>query len=232
MLVTISGGYAVFPDGTRVRTISGAQEWDPGLGDQPADLVTAYDVDFVLNVGGAQVDSGGGVPYGDPEAAGYVGLSDALRSGESADAYVGSVATNSSLSDILRSYGIEGTVSGPSEGGTYTTGGADPTNSISGTQSWNITDVIDSAVKGIAAIGQIALSAVALSKSGGSTGGSSANPAAGAQGSFADSIRSLGQRIFGYSPGPSGNPTAPAMMTWLFIATLGGLLIFLLAKKA
>jgi hypothetical protein len=200
-------------------------DWNIGLGDQPADLVKAFDVDFVLNVGGAnmdytQVSDVGGVPYGSEEAAGYQSLSDFLRDGGSGEAYVSS-ANSSSLSDILRS----GTPSLGFDSAVYDSSGAVPGSSNVITE-WNVASVIDSFTKGITALGGVAIGAATLARSGGSTGtsGSGSRSATGA------GTPTLTQRLFGgLSSGPSGNP--PQTLMWGALVAVVAVAIFALVAR-
>lgn len=210
----IEGGYAIFPDGSRVRAISGGQDL-PTVDFQtdPNALVDAFNVDFVLNVGGPVVDTGG-VPFGDPAAAGYVGLSDYIRGGGNPELYTGTVATNSSLSDILRTTG--GDVSRESA--------FDPSvfnpNAPGTPSDWSITSVIDSVTKGIVGLGGTAIGLLNATRS--PSSGQRA-PSGGSPG------QTLGQRIFGMNPGAGGN--LPQMLVWAAFAAVGGLLIFTLGRR-
>src|SRR5216684_3543192 len=223
MSAVLVNGYWEYDDGTRLKAISGAQEL-PEVTDASS-FVTATNMDFVAswspNQGDLYVDIGG-VPYGDAEAAGYVGLSDAVRSGMSGDAYIGTTATNSSLSDILRTYGPEGSASGEQPGFTATDFGTGP----AGAEGLKITDVFDIITKSLSTAAGIAFAGLAASKAG------SANP--GAPTGSAGAAPSVAQRLFGgYLPGASGNPVLPGSnsMSFVLIAVLGGLLIFFLARS-
>lgn len=159
----------------------------------------------------------GGVPFGDPEAAGYVGLSDFIRSGGDSEGYVAAVNQNS-LSDILRGGGDSP--------------GFDPAvfnaNGASVVKDWNITSVIDSITKGIGALGGIALGAVGLSRSAGSGSGGSAGTGNRAQ--PGQNQPSLASQMFGgLLPGAGGN--LPQMLMWGALLVAGGFLIYTLARR-
>jgi hypothetical protein len=200
-------------------------DWNIGLGDQPLDLVKAFDVDFVLNVGGAnmdytQVTDVGGVPFGSDEAAGYTGLSDFLRGGGTGEEYVSTVNATS-LSDVLRG----GTPSPGFDPAVYSASGAVPGSSSVVTE-WNVTSVIDSFTKGLATLGGLALGAVSLSRSGGSVGSAgTGSPSATGAGT-----PSLVQRLFGgLMPGPTGNP--PQTLMWGALAAVVAVAIFALVAR-
>jgi len=212
---TIHDGWVYFDDGTRVRAISGAQDVNTldfqALGGEPSDLVEAFNVDFVLTVGGDPSMDIGGVPFGDPaDDAGYVGLSDALRSGDTGGEYIGNVATNSSLSDILR--GNE-----PSPG--FDVNQYNP-NAPGTPSDWSITDVIDSVTKGIGALAGAAVSVFNATKS--ASGGQRAPSGATGQ--------TLAQRLFGANPGASGN--LPQVVLWGSLLAVGTFLMFAMIRRA
>lgn len=180
-------------------------------------LVADMGVDFNLTVGAQpMILEYGGVPYGDPEVAGYTGLSDFIRSGGTSEAYVAAV-NNGSLSDILR-----GDVPSP---------GFDPTvynsNGASVVKDWNITSVIDSITKGIASIGGVALGAVSLAKGSTATTRSSGTGARDTTGAGKPSLAST--MFGGLLPGAGGN--MPQLLMWGAILTAGGFLVYTLARR-
>lgn len=228
MTYRIQDGWVVFDDGARIRAISGAQE--DLLGASGPDLSSIVDassyadatqVDFVLNIGYTPPDTEGGVSFGDPEAAGYVGLSDAIRSGTEADAYVGTVAVNSSLSDVLRS-------SGQSPQEAFNPDQFNP-NVNTSIPDFSVMDVVDSVVSNISKLTGAAISAYsAFGKSGGTT---SSKPDSGTP---AGSTPSLWQRLFGgpvsTAPGASGNPVSPLLLGGAVAAF--ALVLFLLGQRS
>lgn len=222
----LESGWVIFDDGTRIRSISGAQE--DLLGASGPDLSSIVDastyadatqVDFVLNIGYTPPDTEGGVTFGDPAAAGYVGLSDAIRSGTEADAYVGTVAVNSSLSDVLRSSGQT-----PQEA--FNPDQFNP-NVNSSIPDFNVMDVVDSVVSNISKLTGTAISAFsAFGKSGGTTSSKATSGSPNTQ-------PSLWNRLFGgpvsTAPGASGNPVSPLLLGGAVAAF--ALVIFLLVGK-
>lgn len=209
MMFTLENGYVVFEDGSRIKAISGAQDLPDVQIETPSDLVDAFNVDFVLNVGGDDMTDGG-VPFGDPDVAGYMGLSDFLRDGGDSGDYLGTVANNSSLSDAVRS-GSEGGAFNPD---TMSTAGAGQSS------DFNITSVIDSVTKGILSLGQLALAGVAVSKS----------PSGGQTTASGGTKPSLAQQLgLGLGPGVSGAPVN--MLFFAAILAAVGFVIFTLARR-
>ena len=215
MSAELRDGYWYYDDGTRLKAISGAQDLEGLEIGSPSDWVTATQMDFTATWSPTQGDlyvDLGGVPYGDPEAAGYVGLADFLRSGGDPEGYLGTVSTNSSLSDAVR---------GGSEGGAFDPATFTPYQSGSGQPSgFNITNVIDSVSKGIAALGGVALGALALSKA----------PSGGQRDASGRPVgQTLAQRVFGMSPTAAGN--APSMLFLVALMAAGGFLFYMLARR-
>ncbi len=180
------------------------------VGGDPADLVQAFNVDFVLNVGGEPLLDTGGVPFGDPETAGYVGLADYLRSGGDPESYIATVNATSTA-DILRSGGdspgFDPAVYNPNPPGVPS--------------DWNITDVFKSITSGIAALGGTAVALIGATKS-----PSSGQRAA----SGAPAGQSLAQRLFGVNPGASGN--VPSALLWGGMLAVVAFLGFAMIRKA
>lgn len=218
----IEGPWIIFDDGTCMASISGAQENFSAIEFQSAagQLVDDMRVDYVLNVGGDVSGTGGialsdaGVPYGGDYAAGYTGLSDAIRSGYDPETYIASV-NSGSLSDILR---------GGGESPGFDPNAFNP-NSPTVSADWNITDLIGSITKGVATIGGVVLGAIGASKSAGSQSGPGSNT--GTQGSS----QPLAQRLFGgLTPGASGN--VPSLLLYGSLAAIAAMLLFMLGKQA
>jgi hypothetical protein len=201
LMYQIENGYIVFDDGTCVKSISGGQD----------EVAVDFSPDFVLNVNSDMPSGvptadlpgaiGGGVPFGDTTSPGNLSLADIIRTGGDP-----TFADAGSLSDAVRS----------GSGAPFDPSTFNP-NVPAAEQAGSI-GVMD-VVKTVTGLGA-GIASIFLGR------GGSSNPSANR--SATNGTPSLAQRLFGVSPGTSGNvPSSSLMgMVVVVIAAIGLMLVF------